>query len=258
MAALDSTPSRFLNLPAELRNVIYSELLIVRGRPITLYDDQTGREPSPGLCPAILRVSRQIYKESTWILYDCNAFLLKLTTEFNLHKTCPCPVGHHIYQRPGLPTPPIDDLFRIKNNSTGEEQGIIYPHCFRRLRHIGLVTAGDAVRGVMQTAPHFSAAYRLIIAILECLAAPGDFDWALGALEQNHAEAEMMKKPASTQAETLPSRSKSLDFVMLHPELVTSSSRNYTELCKMDKMTNLLAEVESVRDVCSKDMDVCM
>lgn len=257
MAALSSALSPFLNLPPELRMEIYLELLTTAGA-ITLYHDQTGREPSLGLCPAFLRVSRQVYNESAWLLYERNGFLISLTTEID--KRCISSSrrrqNRQYRQRDGLPTPRKPDLFRIKDDSTGEERGLIYPHCFRRFRHIGLVTAGDAVRGLKLNMPFFSNTYKLIIDILGCLAARDGFDWTLGTSEPSDAGPEM-EKQAEKEAAKPPSHQKSLDFVMLRHEMITDL-RPSCDFKEMDKMANLLAEVKRKRDLVAKNMDVCM
>lgn len=252
MATLNSAPSRFLNLPSELRLIIYIELLTTIGA-ITLYHDQRGRESSLGLCPTILRVSRQIYNESVWLLYERNVFLIGLTTEINeiCIRVADDPLRQsRWHQRAGLPTPRKPDLLRIRDYSTGEDQGLVYPHCFRRFRHIGLVTAGDAVIGLKFDTPFYSDTYSLVIDILKCLVADDGFDWMLGASESSYAGPEEEKqKPLSQQ--------KSLDFVLLRHERITTPrpSSNFEE---MDIMANLLAEVGRKRDLVTQNMVECM
>lgn len=256
MVALNSATSPFLKLPSELRLMIYRELLTTTSA-ITLYHDQTGRDPSLGLCPTILRVSRQIYNESVWLLYEYNVFIISLTTE--IVQTCghyySPPSEHQWHQRAGLPTPRKPDIFRIKDDSTGEEQGLIYPHCIRRCRHMSIVTAGDAVRGLKQVMPFFSDTYDLIIRILECLAADDGFEWALGAFEPSFAKPEREKR-AQEANEPLPHR-KTLDFVLLRHEKITTSNFS-CKLEEMNIMANLLVEVERKRDVASQNMNECM
>jgi len=59
----------FLNLPGEIRNQIYHQLLIVLALSTRrLLGD-------PPLYPAVLTVSRQVYQEAKQILYGCNTFL---------------------------------------------------------------------------------------------------------------------------------------------------------------------------------------
>lgn len=245
MAALNTAPSSlFLNLPGEIRMKIYAGLLTTPGA-ITLYHDQTGRQPSLDLCPAILRVSRQVYNESAWILYERNGFLISLTTEIDTVRTTPA--GYRgipqFTQRPGLPAPRKADLFRVRDDSTGEEQGLIYPHCFRRLRHIGIVTAGDAVRGLVQNNPYFGDTYQLIIDILECLITGDGFHWTLGAFGPTYAE-------HANGAE-------SLDFVLLRNEKILRL-RDTCHFKEMDKLVNLLAQVKRKREVGTRYLKECM
>ena len=61
-------------LPPELRNQIYRELLVdVRCIRITKDWNAAFFEPEP-LCPAILRVCKQVYLEASPILYGGNKF----------------------------------------------------------------------------------------------------------------------------------------------------------------------------------------
>jgi len=70
----------FLDLPAEIRLQIYEELL-VRSEPIIFR--MSGFPPSPplylykgayGLCPALLRASKSVYREASPLLYSRNRF----------------------------------------------------------------------------------------------------------------------------------------------------------------------------------------
>lgn len=298
MAAVNSAPSRFLNLPSELRLIIYMELLTTAGA-ITLYHDETGRQSSLDLCPTILRVSRQIYKESVWLLYERNVFLISLTTPIsedlirmpaanNPSGPSLDPFGPHQcqwQQRIGLPPIREPDLLRIRDHFTGEEEGLIYPHCFRRFLHIGLVTAGDSIRGLQLDTPFYSETYRLVTDILSCLVADDGFDWTLGggaALEsesiydthaveeeeEEEAEGEREKgkgkggtaQKAEAKAEEMPLslvQQKSLDFVLLRHEAITES-RYSTSFEEIDILANLLAEVGRKRDLYTQNMIECM
>jgi hypothetical protein len=68
----------FFDLPLELREIIYFELLVI-AVPIPLEPD--GVNPCPlrgsrrrGLCPAILRVNKKTYREASPLLYSKNRF----------------------------------------------------------------------------------------------------------------------------------------------------------------------------------------
>lgn len=81
LAATNSSRSPLLALPPGLRQQIHEELLNTIC-PTTLFYNQNPRDFSLDLSPATLRVSRQIYTESVWILYEPNAFLISVETEF--------------------------------------------------------------------------------------------------------------------------------------------------------------------------------
>lgn len=182
-------------------------------------------------------------------MYERNVFLIGLTTEIN--EICIRIPNDPLqrsrwYQRADIPTPRIPDLLRIRDYSTGEDHGLVYPHCFRRFRHIGLVTAGDAVRGLRFDTPFYSDTYGLVIDILKCLVAEDGFDWALGASGWSYEE---KQKPLSQQ--------KSLDFVLLRHEKITIP-RLSSDFEEMDLMANLLAEVGRKRDLVTQNMVECM
>ena len=243
--------------------MIYEVLLTTRGA-ITLYHDQTGRQSSLGLCPTILRVSRQIYKESLWLLYEHNVFLIGLTTPINevpiRMANDPADGSEQWHQLPGLPDIREPDLFRIRDYSTGEDlQGLVYPHCFRRFRHIGLVAAGDAIRGLQSDSPYYSETYYLVIDILKCLVADDGFDWTIGAApEPIYAEADEENGVFVIQESEKPlSQQKSLDFVLLRHEAITIS-RDSICFEEIDIMADLLAEVGRKRDLVAQNMIECL
>lgn len=141
----------FLALPIELRTKIYEDLLSPNPHEShILYHDRIGRSLSFNIFPSILRASTQIYSEAVGILYGRNTFKIQLTT----------PPGHLIcedYYEDG-PLEPIS-LFRqdltpcdeMPGQWTGDfdsiaaVNGVIYPHCFRRIRKLELVTSHDAL-----------------------------------------------------------------------------------------------------------------
>jgi hypothetical protein len=75
-------PFRFLNLPPEIRNEVYSLLLSpgnkIKPYTITWLQDQSAipREDrqTPALHPNVLRISKQIYLEAATVLYERNTF----------------------------------------------------------------------------------------------------------------------------------------------------------------------------------------
>lgn len=237
--------------------MIYRELL-TKNSAITLYHDLTGRDSSLGLCPTILRVSRQVYSKSAWLLYENNAFLINLTTEIDQRcmRASSHPSGDRLYhQRPGLPTPREADLLRIRDDSTGEVKGLIYPHCLRRIHYLGLVTAGDAVRGLQPTSPFFSDTYELILDILKCLLADDDFDWTLGSLESSNAESEREKR--AQEVRKSPFHEKSLVFVLLRRERITLP-RSFDDYKEMDTLADRLSQMKRKRVLLTENMDECM
>ncbi|RYP68984.1 hypothetical protein DL770_008334 [Monosporascus sp. CRB-9-2] len=83
------------NLPPEIRNQIYDELLVVSQplylSPTPLWDTRAvclygSHDPTctPGLrlWPAILRVSRAVHREAAWRLYAANCFSLQRTNPY--------------------------------------------------------------------------------------------------------------------------------------------------------------------------------
>ncbi|RYP78044.1 hypothetical protein DL769_003261 [Monosporascus sp. CRB-8-3] len=83
------------NLPPEIRNQIYDELLVVSHplylSPTPLWDTRAvclygWQDPTctPGLrlWPAILRVSRAVHREAAWRLYAANCFSLQRTNPY--------------------------------------------------------------------------------------------------------------------------------------------------------------------------------
>lgn len=71
----------FLNLPKEIRLLVYLGLL-VSSDPIKLNDCsplQFEHRQDPGLCPEILRVSKLLYCEVKLILYSNNRFQFPLS-----------------------------------------------------------------------------------------------------------------------------------------------------------------------------------
>ncbi len=129
----------FLALPPELRLKIYQELLTT-AEPQTLYHNWSLDCPR-NIHPVILRVNRQIYAESAWILYEHNVFQIDLSTPSVIMRR----VVDWYDNALRLTTP----LFRVVDPS-GEPlgyEGRIYPHCLRRLHHIELFVTGTSAEG---------------------------------------------------------------------------------------------------------------
>lgn len=144
--------SPFLALPTELRTKIYECLLSPNPHQShTLYHDRGGRTDSFNFFPSILRANAQIYSEAVGVLYERNIFKVHLAT----------PVGHQIFgsSYEDGPLEPVFSLFRrdstLSDESFGQwtgnsdlaaaTDGVIYPHCFQRIRNLELVTSHDAL-----------------------------------------------------------------------------------------------------------------
>ena len=164
MASNMHTPT-LLTLPLELRNIIYTELLSERSKPLVLYHYRKGRETFFNLYPSILRTNKQIYAEAISYLYNDNIFLLCL--DRYISRGCVMIAGTH-NRRPILPLYRCDDAPHTAVFTDGEYSnrprepvthiyqdkkiyedcschyppipgpGPIYPHILRRLAHIEL------------------------------------------------------------------------------------------------------------------------
>ncbi|MCJ1301386.1 hypothetical protein MMC08_004186 [Hypocenomyce scalaris] len=167
--ALASSSFPILALPLELRLRIYEELLAPNPAIVhTLYHDRRGRDRSFNIHPSILRVNTQIHDEAVAVLYDHNTFMLDLSTAV----VSQCTGGSYPDRIRG-PQP----LFRDDAEPT-TAQGLIYPHCLKRLRNIDLLTSPSAVWGSAQLGSHgsaqlgtfFSHIGNLILSVLRLLA----------------------------------------------------------------------------------------
>lgn len=208
--------SPLLALPLELRLKIYEQLLSPETeRVYTLYHDRIGQASSgrgrrkreyrisgntlSRIDPTVLRVNQQIYSEAVSILYESNEYRIYLATPVCLQ----CTGGNY---PDGMADPA--DLFRNDTNGSAKkisgaeassseslnecldftEQperlkvGIIYPHCFRRLRHINLTSARHAIWGDSEGGDYFSHIGEAIWKILKVLAE----EQATGAPLKNH------------------------------------------------------------------------
>ncbi|KXS93678.1 hypothetical protein AC579_3596 [Pseudocercospora musae] len=89
-------------LPAELRNQIYEELLVQRGR---IWSGQTAREnQKKRICANILRTCKKVHAEATPLLYALNTFLahpnlLAALPRFLLDRLTRTPLPPVIYPR---------------------------------------------------------------------------------------------------------------------------------------------------------------
>lgn len=161
-----------------------------------LYHDQTGRQPSLRLCsiaskpPGLQRVCMA--------LVCTNATLSSSASRQKSIKNAGAlyfPLMHADgTKRSGLPAPRKPDIFHIRDDSTGEEQGPSIRTVSADYTTFGIVTAGDAVRGLKEYVPYFSDTGGLVISILECLVADDGLEWTLRAFEPSFAAPEREKR----------------------------------------------------------------
>lgn len=180
--------SPLLALPLELRTKVYEQLLRPNSdRVYTLYHDRHGREASFDIDPTILRVNKQIYSEAVSILYDTASIRIYLATPVVKQ----CKGGKYpdrIVDPPDLfrrdiegavrpanrldwciaPSPVNDVEFEGQLNST--TQGCIYPHCFKRLRKVQLITSRHAIWGGSKGGSYFSHTGQTVLWILKLFA----------------------------------------------------------------------------------------
>ena len=79
--------SPFLNLPAEIRNIIY-DLVLVKAKPISVTDSQSVHTPA-GIKrgvkqPSLLRVCRAIRAETLSVFYSGNNFTIGLSDYYGM------------------------------------------------------------------------------------------------------------------------------------------------------------------------------
>jgi hypothetical protein len=79
---------RFLDLPAEIRLLVYQELLFFNYKDFSLDHFDNERKSITPVLPAILRTCKDIHREATPVLYDDNEF----SVGFKAHDK-----SHHSY-----------------------------------------------------------------------------------------------------------------------------------------------------------------
>ena len=165
---------QFLALPPELRVQIYEELLCPRTvRVLTLYHDRRGRGRDFNIHTVILRITKQIYYEASWVFYSYNTFEIMLTSDV-MYKLCKWNYSDtRVDPRPLFRQEKINlDLRHVpwQGGPVPLLRGIIYPHCFQRLRHLRVVTTQSSVWGwSMREGHYFSRTGELILEILQSL-----------------------------------------------------------------------------------------
>lgn len=226
-----ASPPSLLSLPAELRQKIYEELLIIRKPYPRLYHCPSGRDPNFNIDPTILRANRQVYAEAVWILYERNVFQIDLSMR----------ALRSFWKSPYPVIRANSTDLSLSDGSKNEELGLIYPHCLRRMRQIELVTAGRALRSPTG-GKSFSLVGDLIVLILSILSDDEGDDWTLqrpsivsGKEAVDQAE-EVAKKDNDKQG------TKTLEFRILRLQ-----SRHFYGDEYIQKILELLGEVEKKR-----------
>lgn len=143
-----SSLSPLLDLPFELRNQIYRELLCpTANEAITLYRVPYGRSSTLNMHPQILLVNKQTYDEALPLLYT-NTYKIDLTSP-NPGAAC-----HGLQPRhaPDLFISPAvrymestRDWCYTKKGNFFSTKGKFYPYVFRPLRHVVVETEDNAV-----------------------------------------------------------------------------------------------------------------
>jgi hypothetical protein len=95
--AANQAKSSFLDLPAELRNNIYSQLLIMDGY-VRLTEKKTTKVPALKL----LRVCKQLHDEAASIFYAANSFYCSTKCEFSLKTTPHETITYSMFDEPWL------------------------------------------------------------------------------------------------------------------------------------------------------------
>lgn len=130
----------FFSLPLELRDEIYSNLLVSSMQPVVIYKDKAISREKLDIHAAILRLSRRVYSEAFHFLYERNHFLIDLRSPRaqNVPEVLVCVTG-------------FVSLFTDKEDLSicqlGYERqtGTISRDSLRTMRHIEIATSYDAV-----------------------------------------------------------------------------------------------------------------
>lgn len=118
-AADEKTSFRFLDLPAEMRNHVYRDLLIF---------SRAGAAKKTACYPAILRVSRQIQEEGKGIVYGENVFRVKIAQDYTTSASIKKSLCVHDENFP---------ITCLHNKFSQIPEGIdAYPEVFRRIQQL--------------------------------------------------------------------------------------------------------------------------
>ncbi|KAL8665342.1 MAG: hypothetical protein Q9168_007726 [Polycauliona sp. 1 TL-2023] len=159
----------FLSLPFELRDHIYSELLIPSrsstasvAEPCITWHDRHGLQKHSSVYPQILLASKQTNAEATSILYD-NA-TLKISISTPVIKQC---TGGEYPDRCGSPQYLLrsDVPYACFNGPGG-----IYPRCLRKMANIEISLSPEAIWACSMGGSYFSHIGDLLLHVLEVLA----------------------------------------------------------------------------------------
>ena len=150
----------FLSLPCEIRQLVYNELLLFDSDPhILLYHDRHGLRDRLPVHAQILRANKQINAEATFTLYKQNLFRISLSTP--------------VFMRQGVRSWYADaygSVQELLRDELDDSQGLIYPHCFRRLANIEITVSPSSVWAHTRAGDRFSLIGELLLELSRILA----------------------------------------------------------------------------------------
>ncbi|KAL8707794.1 MAG: hypothetical protein Q9220_007246 [cf. Caloplaca sp. 1 TL-2023] len=161
---------RFLDLPAEIRLLICTELLAPRpSEVLTIYNNIHGTHllQNLSLYPQILRTNRKINREATPILYRKNRYEIDFTSQetalFGVYpeNVRPCEVRQALFR---------DDEPDSESPLFLRQPGLIYPRCLHRMAHVQIAVSPDAVWARGRFGDHFSFTGQLFQTLLQFFA----------------------------------------------------------------------------------------
>ena len=155
------------NLPIELRKVVYHHLLNPSPKQSNvLYDDLFHHNQFPprnfhlGLCPTVLRVSRQTYADAVPVLYGNNTFKISLLG---------MPENPRVEEPLDYCLNPVNLLRQTSGSTLGIPLGLISPSALYSLRNLELEFSYESFWGHPSLHPYPTNTAKLILDLLEIL-----------------------------------------------------------------------------------------
>ena len=142
----DENPSfRFLDLPPELRNMVYRELLVFKQSPI--------KRRSPKCHPQILCASKEVNREATGILYGDNLIVVKIRPE--------AVYAHGV--RCGTYAPQTG----LHGRRAGSQciQDLVWPELLSRARAVHVVVLGVMQHGSTRQLPNCGTIHNILFSL---------------------------------------------------------------------------------------------